>query len=75
MFLLGLATLGSIFISFGSLIAAFRSLASISQAYDRESRITAITGFFGGILISALFGWVTIYLLDRLTEMNEGLSM
>jgi hypothetical protein len=75
MFMLGLATLGSIFISFGCLVAAFRSLASISQAYDRESRITAITGFVGGILISALFAWVTIYLLDRLSEMNEGFSM
>jgi hypothetical protein len=75
MFLFGLALLGSIFISFGSLVAAFKSLASVSQAYDSESRITAIAGFVGGILISALFGWVTIYLLNRLSEMYERMSL
>jgi len=74
MFLLGLALLGAIFFSFGSLIAAFKSLASFKDAYDSESRIMAFSGFIGGLLVSALFGWVTIYLLNRLTEFYDRMA-
>jgi len=66
-FLTGLGLLGCIFLSFGCLVAAFRSLASLSQAYDLESRRMAIAGFVGGLIISAFFGWATIVLLNMLT--------
>ena len=69
----GLALLGSILLSFGCLIAAFRSLASFSRAYDRESRITAITGFIFGLIFSVIFGLATIFQLNRMQAMNEAM--
>jgi hypothetical protein len=74
MFLTGLGLLGCIFLSFGCLVAAFKSLASLSQAYDAESRRMAIAGFVGGLIISAFFGWATIVLLDMLTGAMEAFT-
>jgi len=72
MFILGLGLLGSIFLSFGCLIAAIRSLASLArESYSRESRLTAITGFVAGIVASAFFGWATIVLLNKLDSMMQ----
>jgi hypothetical protein len=68
---LGLLLLISIFISFFSLIGGIRSLLSIGRAYDSESRLMAIMGFIGGILISAYFGWVTIMLSNKLEAMHN----
>jgi len=68
---LGLGLLGTIFLSFGCLIAAFGSLASLARAYDRESRIMAVAGFIGGIAASAFFGWVTIELLNKLGALSN----
>jgi hypothetical protein len=70
---LGLGLLACIFLSFGCLIAAFRSLASISQAYDRESRVMAVMGFIGGLIASAFFGWATIVLLGGLQGLTQSL--
>jgi hypothetical protein len=68
---LGLALLGSIFLSFGCLVAAFNSLISIREAYDRESTGMALLGFLGGIIGSAFFGWLTINLLNHLDSMQN----
>ena len=65
------ALLGTIFLSFGCLIAAFRSLASFSGAYNRESRMTAITGFIFGLIFSVIFGLATIFQLNRMHVINE----
>lgn len=73
MFVFGLGLLGSIFLSFGCLWAAVRSLFSIGQAYDSTSRLTSIVGFIVGMLASAFFGWATIVLLNRLQEMNQSM--
>ena len=70
---LGLGLLASIFLSFGCLLAAFNSLISIRHAYDRESRLTALLGFFGGLVASAFFGWLTIHLLKLLDVMQNAL--
>ena len=71
MFIFGLGLLGSIFLSFGCLIAAIKSLISLgTESFNAESRLLAITGFIGGLLASAFFGWATIKLLERLSEMN-----
>jgi hypothetical protein len=67
---LGLGLLLAIFLSFGCLIAAFNSLMSIRESYDSESRGMAILGFFGGIIGSAFFGWLTIILLNHLESMQ-----
>ena len=69
MFILGLGLLGSIFLSFGCLVAGIKSLLSISQSYDSESRLMAIGGFIGGVLASAFFGYLTIRLLDMMSNM------
>ena len=69
----GFLLLGTIFLSFGCLIAAFRSLASVSQAYDRESRLTAITGFIFGVIFSIIFGLATIYQLNRMHAISQTL--
>jgi len=67
MFILGLGLLGSIFLSFGCLIAAFKSIASLTrEAYNSEARLMAVLGFIGGLLASAFFGWATIVLLNKL---------
>ncbi len=67
MFILGLGLLGSIFLSFGCLIAAFKSLGSLAREnYNSEARLMAILGFVGGLIASAFFGWATIVLLNRL---------
>jgi hypothetical protein len=68
---LGLGLLFSIFASFGCLIAGFNSLISLRNSYNGESRLTAIMGFIGGIAASAFFGWLTIWLLNRLDAMNN----
>lgn len=74
MFILGLGLLGSIFLSAGCLIAAFKSIMSLSrESYNAESRIMAVTGFIAGILASAFFGWSTIVLLNRLSELNDAM--
>lgn len=66
----GLGLLGCIFLSFGCLVSAIKSLASLSQAYDRESRITAIMGFIGGMTGSIIFGLATIYMVNKMAELN-----
>ena len=71
MIALGWGLLGAILLSFGCLVAAFLSLGSIVRAYDKESRIMAITGFIGGLIASAFFGWVTIALVNKLDAMNQ----
>ena len=63
---LGLGLLGSIFLSFGCLVAAFNSLGSLKDSYDSESRRMAILGFIGGLIGSAVFGYLTITLLNHL---------
>ncbi|HDS29897.1 MAG TPA: hypothetical protein ENN67_02510 [Firmicutes bacterium] len=70
---LGLALICSIFISFGCLVGAFRSLGSIAKSYDSESRIMAVMGFLGGLVLSAFFGWLTIFLLNRLQGISESI--
>jgi len=75
MFILGLGLLGSIFLSFGCLIAAFKSLASLTrESYNSESRLMAVSGFVGGLLASAFFGWATIVLVDKLDAMMQTMA-
>ncbi len=74
MFILGIGLLGSIFLSFGCLIAAFKSLISLREGYNSESRMMAIAGFIGGLIASAFFGWSTIMLLNRLDAMMQGMA-
>jgi hypothetical protein len=66
MIALGWGLIGAILLSFGCLIAAIRSLISLREAYNSESRLLAITGFIAGIIASAFFAWVTIKLIDYL---------
>jgi hypothetical protein len=71
MFILGLGLLGSIFLSFGCLIAAFKSLMSLTrESFNSEARLMAVSGFIGGLIASAFFGWATIVLVNKLSEMN-----
>ena len=69
----GAGLLGCIFLSFGCLIAAFRSLASIGQAYDRESRIMAVNGFIFGIIGSIFFGLGAIYRLNSIHQTTKSM--
>jgi len=73
MFVFGLGLLGSIFLSFGCLIAAFKSLLSLKDAYNPEARTIAIMGFIGGLIASAFFGWATIVLVNKLDAMTQGM--
>jgi len=74
MFMLGLGLLGSIFLSFGCLIAAIRSLGSLSnESFNSEARMMAVAGFIGGLIASAFFGWATIRLLNALDAMQQGM--
>jgi hypothetical protein len=75
MFLLGLGLLGSIFLSFGCLIAAINSLMSLTrESFNSEARIMAVAGFIGGLAASAFFGWATIVLVNKLSGMNAMLA-
>ena len=75
MFILGLGLLGSIFLSFGCLIAAFKSLISLTrESYNSEARLMAVAGFVGGLIASAFFGWATIVLLNKLSEMQAAFA-
>ena len=73
MIALGWGLIGAILLSFGCLIAAIRSLISLREAYDSESRLMAITGFIAGIIASAFFAWVTIKLADFLESSTNTL--
>ncbi len=76
MFILGIGLLGSIFLSFGCLIAAFKSLGSLAREnYSHEARLAAITGFVFGLLLSVFFGWSTIVLLEKLQQFNQGMGL
>lgn len=71
MFIYGIGLLGSIFLSFGCLIAALNSLATLRTAYDKESRLTAVMGFIGGIVLSVIFGLATILILFRIPGIDQ----
>jgi len=75
MFLLGLGLLGAFFFSFGCLMAAFKSLASLTrEAFNAEARLMGIMGFLGGILLSAVFAYIAIKLLERMQDMSAALA-
>ena len=72
MFMLGLGLLGSIFLSFGCLVAAIKSLMSLArESFNQEARTMAVLGFIVGLIASAFFGWTTIIILNALDSMQQ----
>jgi hypothetical protein len=74
MIALGWGLIGSAVLSLGCLIAGIKSLVSITQGYDRESRTMAIVGFFAGLIASAVFAWIFIKMLGTTEAMTNALT-